>query len=111
MEGCKIRTYGRDSTGTWIEITETSYIWLATLTQTLRLFEQESPFYANYGIPAGSAVQTQVAPDYAVSRTQSQYAGYFASLIVIKTQNTFEPTYNINAVFMDGTVIQNTVAT
>ena len=84
---------------------------MATLVQTLRLNENESPFYANYGIPAQQSVMQQIAPDAAVSRTQSQYSGYFSSLIVMKNPNTFEPSYNINAVFLDGTVYQGTVYT
>jgi len=104
-----MRSYGRDQNGDWVQINETSYIWLATLAQTLRLTPGESPFYAEYGIPSVSSVQNQVPPDAAIARTQSQYSPYFASLTVIK-QNTFEPTYRINAVFKDGTVISNVVA-
>jgi hypothetical protein len=106
-----MRTYGVDpKTGNWVEVTETSYIWLATLAQTLRLNQGESPFYANYGIPAENSVLTQIPPDFAINRTQSQYAPYFASLTVIKQQNTLNPTYNINAVFLNGTTISTVVA-
>ena len=111
MRGLEIRTYGRDPDGNWVEITETSYVWLATLTQSLRLFQNESPFYANYGLPAQTSIRTQTAPDYAIAITQSQFAPYFASLIVMKTPNTYAPQYTINAVFTNGTVIQSTVAT
>ena len=106
-----MRTYGVDpKTEQWVEITETSYIWLATLAQTLRLNQGESPFYANYGIPAHTSVMTQIPPDLAVNRTQTQFAPYFASLTVVKQQNTLNPTYNINAVFQNGTTISTTVA-
>lgn len=104
-----MRSYGRDENGNWVEITSDSYVWLATLAQTLRLTPGESPFYADYGIPGLSSVQNQIPPDAAVSRTQSQYSPYFASLTVLKLP-TFEPTYKINAVFQDGTIISNTVA-
>jgi hypothetical protein len=105
-----MRSYGVNAEGQWVEITETSYIWLATLAQTLRLSENESPFYANYGIPAQKSVQTQIPPDVAINRTQQQYAPYFASLSVIKQQNVVNPTYNISAIFQNGTTIQTTVA-
>ena len=106
-----MRTYGVDpSTGQWIEITQAGYIWLATLAQTLRLEQGESPVYGNYGIPAQQSVMTQIAPDSAVNRTQTQYAPYFASLTVLKQQNAANPTYNINAVFQNGTTISTTVA-
>ena len=105
-----MRTYGKDQNGKWVEITQTSYVWLATLAQTLRLNQGESPYYANYGIPAHDSVMTQVAPNAAINRTQQQYAPYFASLSVLKDPNTVNPTYRINAVFQNGTLIQTTVA-
>jgi len=92
-------------------IVDVSYIWLATLVQTLRLNTNESPFYSNYGIPAERSVHTQIAPDLALNTIQSQFAPYFASLAIIKQQNTTQPTYNISAVFLNGTVIQTVVAT
>ena len=107
-----MRTYGVDpNTQQWVEVTNTSYVWLATLAQTLRLNQGESPFYANYGIPAQNSVHTQIPPDLAVNRTQTQYAPFFASLTVLKQQNTANPTYNISAVFQNGTTISSQVAT
>lgn len=106
-----MRTYGVDPSGQWVEIQETGYVYLATLAQTLRLNEGESPFYANYGIPAQNSVYTQVPPDLAVNRTQTQYAPFFANLTVVKQQNALNPTYNISAVFQNGTTISSTVAT
>jgi hypothetical protein len=97
-----MRTYGRTSTGQWVEITDTDYVWLATLAQTLRLQQGESPFYANYGIPAIQSVISQIAPDAAVARTQMQFAKYFASLSVTRILAAKNPTYNIRAVFPNG---------
>jgi len=105
-----LRTYGKTDSGQWVEVTETGYIWLATLAQTLRLNEGESPFYANYGIPAQQSVMSQIAPDAAINRTQTQYAPYFATLTIAKQPNATEPTYNISAIFQNGTVIQSQVA-
>jgi hypothetical protein len=106
-----MRTYGKNADGVWKEVTETSYVWLATLAQTLRLNEKESPFYSNYGIPAHDSVMTQVAPDLAVNRTQSQYAPYFANLSVVRNLNATQPTYNVSAVFQNGTTFQSEVVT
>lgn len=107
-----MRSYGRDDAGNWLEIDETSLIWLATLTQTLRLVQGESQFYAGYGLPAIQSVVTQIAPDAAVARTQAQYAPYFASLTVQRDNTAIEPTYNVRAVFLDGTLSEEiTVAT
>lgn len=106
-----MRTYGKNESGQWVEIDNTSYIWLATLAQTLRLNQGESPFFANYGIPAIGAVLAQVAPNAAINRTQQQYAPYFSSLSVYKDATQTDPTYRINAVFQDGTTLQTSVAT
>lgn len=92
-------------------IVDVGYIWLATLAQTLRLNTKESPFYANYGIAAEQSVQTQIAPTVDITRTQQQYAPYFASLTIFKQPNTLNPTYNILAIFLNGTTIQTVIAT
>lgn len=106
-----MRSYGRDSLGTWVEITDPNYVQLATLAQVLRLQQGESPFYANYGIPAKQSVMAQIAPDAAVARTQAQFSPYFANLAVSRVTGTMIPTYNISAIFQNGTVVQSTVAT
>lgn len=106
-----MRTWGRNSTGDWIEITETGAVWLATLVQTLRLGQGESPFYANYGIPAQQSVASQIAPDAAVARTQSQYIGFFASLIVAAVPGAVQPTYTVQAIMKNGQAINSKVAT
>jgi hypothetical protein len=104
-----MRSYGRDEDGKWVQIDAPDYIYLATLVQTLRLSQNESPIYGNYGIPAQQSVLTRVAPDAAVSRTQSQYASYFASLTVVKDQAIFEPTYYVTAIFKNGHVVRQIV--
>jgi hypothetical protein len=92
-------------------IVDVGYIWLATLAQTLRLNTKESPFYSNYGIAAEQSVQTQIAPTIDITRTQQQFAPYFQSLTIFKQPNTVNPTYNITAVFLNGTTIQTVIAT
>jgi len=106
-----MRSYGRNSLGVWVEITDPNYVQLATLVQTLRLQQGESPFYANYGIPAKQSVMSQLAPDAAVNRTQAQYSQYFANLSVARVVSATSPTYDIRAIFQNGTVIQSTLAT
>jgi hypothetical protein len=106
-----MRSYGRNASGIWVEIDDTNYIWLATLAQCLRLGLGESPFYAGYGIPGQQSVQTQIAPDAAVAKTQAQFAQYFSALAVSRVAGASVPTYNVTAIFKNGTVIQSTVAT
>jgi len=92
-------------------IVDVGYIWLATLAQTLRLNTKESPFYANYGIAGEQSVQSQIAPTIDITRTQSQFSSYFSSLTIFKQPNTTNPTYNVTAVFLNGTTIQSVIAT
>ena len=107
-----MRSYGIDpATNKWTTITDPSYIYLATVAQTLRLALGESPFYGNYGIPAQQSVINQIAPNLAVNNTQNQYAPYFASLSMTSQSIVPQPTYAISAVLQNGTTIQTTVAT
>lgn len=114
-----MRTYGRitksDGSTSWIEIDESpagnfEYGYLTTLIQCLKLNLGESPFFANYGIPAQRSVVTQIYPDFYVTQTQQQFSPYFASLLVSKQQMALDPTYDISVVLTNGTTIQETVA-
>jgi len=106
-----MRTWGRDAAGVWYEITDTSRVWLATLVQTLRLEQNESPLYGNYGLPARQSVNTQIAPDAAVARTQAQYAPYFASVVVSADTTAQQPTYAVNATALNGDPITEPIYT
>lgn len=111
-----MRTWGRQkqpngSWGPWIKITENQFVWLATLVQSLRLNQNESPLYGNFGIPAQASVTTQIAPDAAVARMQAYYVQYFASLAISAVPLSVEPTYNVEVVLNDGTILNETVAT
>lgn len=112
------RTWGRvtDIYGnkTWqVVTTDTSgfddYVWVTTLIQCLKLNLGESPFFANYGIPARHSVVTQIAPDYYVQRTQQQFARHFANLMVAKSPHHTNPTYNINLVTSFGSKIATSI--
>lgn len=76
---------------------------LVWLVQVLLLYLGESPFYAQYGIPAKQSVATQQAPDFYVARTQAQFAPYFASLIITRIQGPPDtPTYVVNVTLNNG---------
>jgi hypothetical protein len=87
-----MRTYGRTQdvlTGKkkwWIVVTDAGgfndSVYLTDLAQVLKLNLGESPFFANYGIPAHESVMTQIYPNFYLARTQQQFAGFFASLIL-----------------------------
>ena len=106
-----MRTYGRitnpDGSKTWQEVTTDANgfndaVWLTTLCQVLLLNLNESPFYANYGLPDQQAIIQQVAPDYYVFRTQQLFARYFASLIIAKDPAADQPTYTVSVITQQG---------
>ena len=114
-----MRTYGRttnqDGSKTWVKVESdpltgsNSWVYVTTLCQALLLNLGESPFYADYGLPAEQSVIQQIAPDFYVSRTQQRFAQFFASLIVAKDPAADHPTYNINATLFEGTPASVTV--
>lgn len=119
-----MRTYGRvtnpDGSQTWVEVStqpdgSNGYVYTTTLIQCLKLVLGESPFYANYGIPAQTSIVQQIFPDYYVTQTQNQFSQFYTSLIVAKVPNTDPvnpmPIYNIAAVLPNGTKFQTQVAT
>ncbi|MDS1913343.1 MULTISPECIES: hypothetical protein [Enterobacter] len=114
-----MRTWGRvaDKGGNkkWVLVEQDdsgdfSYGWLTTLIQTLKLGLGESPFYAQYGIPAQQSIVQQIYPDYYVNMTQQQFSGYFASLAITKLNGAQNPTYRIDVVFFNGVSYRQDVA-
>lgn len=104
------RTYNEDGTYQWVKVStapdgNNDLVWLTTLIQCLKLNLGESPFYANYGIPARPAVIQQIFPDFYVFRTQQQFAQYFASLIITKL-NDPTPHYRVNVTLNNGVKAQ-----
>jgi hypothetical protein len=121
-----MRTYGRTRnvlTGkkTWWLVTTDANgyndsVYLTTLAQVCKLNLGESPFFANYGIPAHPSIITQVHPDFYMVRTQQQFISYFASLILTKQENAVDddgrpaPSYLINVLTNYGSMIGVIVA-
>lgn len=104
-----MRTYGRDSTGKWVQVDTDANgfddaVWLTTLVQCLKLSPEESPFYSQYGIPAVASVVQQVIPTFYVSRMQGFFSQYFSSLQIALTQID-PPIYTISAITNSGSKI------
>ncbi len=116
-----MRTFGKDANGTWVEVATDSaghddMVWVTSLIQAIKLSPNESPFYANVGIPAQQSIVTQLFPDFYVAQLQSQYAQYFASLSISRvpnapTDNPATPSYQVNIVTNRGAIINQTIAT
>jgi hypothetical protein len=111
----QLRTYGRVGQvnglgGTWQVVTTDANgfndaVYLTTICQVLKLARNEDPFFANYGIPAQQSVISQTFPDLAAAQTQTQFAPFFASLVITRVQGSNPPVYNVSAVSHSGAII------
>ena len=104
-----MRTYGRDPSGKWVMVTTddngfNDQVYLTTLVQNLKLVPQESPFFANNGIPASGSVIQQILPTFYVNRLQQQFSKYFSSLL-IALMDVDPPVYNISVITNSGAKI------
>lgn len=116
-----MRVWGRPknpdgSYGPWMAVVtdingDSSNCYLTALCQAIKLNLNESPFFANTGIPQVQTIATQVFPDLYLSQIQRQYAQYFASLTIVRAQGSNPPQYNISAVCNSGAILNTTVAT
>jgi hypothetical protein len=112
-----MRTWGRilqNGELVWQAVTTDQYgnndlVYVTTLCQCLLLNLGESPFFANYGIPAQQSVMQQIYPDYYVTLTQQAFAPYFTSLVISRT-STSPPTYAVNVLTHSGVQLSATVA-
>ena len=114
-----MRVYGRlpsttSTPGAWIEITTDANgyndaVYITALVQCLKLSLNESPFWANWGIPAQQSVVTQIFPDFYVALMQQRFSQYFASLTITKVASR-TPTYDINIVTNQGAIVEMSIA-
>jgi len=76
----------------------------------LSLSLNEDPSFSQFGIPAIQSVQTGVPPDFYVSRMQSAFSPYFASLTVVRADDANgDPVYNIACMFHNGVELNASV--
>ncbi len=120
-----MRTYGRIQdvlTGqkTWVTVTSDAngfndMVMLTALAQCLKLNLGESPFWADWGIPAYASIITQIAPDLYLALMQQRFAPYFMTLMLQKMNNVFDeagrpsPYYAITIVTNYGATLETTV--
>jgi hypothetical protein len=120
-----MRTYGRIQdvlTGkkTWVKVETGPHgfndmVMLTTLVQTLKLNLGESPFWADWGIPAYTSIVTQIAPDLYMALMQQRFAPYFMTLMLQKMPNARDeagrpaPYYAITVITNYGATLETVV--
>lgn len=113
-----MRIYGRvpvdptipDGPKRWVVVTTdkngfNDACYITALAQTLKLNLGESPFWANYGIPAKQSVLQQIMPDFYAVFTQQYYSQFFAALTIAKDPAALDPTYNLYVIPHNGAII------
>jgi hypothetical protein len=118
-----MRTYGRivpdplyPDVRKWVVVTTDAngfddMVWATTVIQVIKLNLGESPFFANYGIPAHPSVVMQFAPDYYMNFTQQQFASHFLSLLISKQPDAVDedgipsPSYLVNIITQYGALL------
>lgn len=80
-------------------------VYLTAMCQTLKLNLMESPFYANFGIPAKQSVIQQIPPDFYAIFIQQYYSQFFAALTIAKDPDALEPTYMIFVITHNGAIM------
>jgi hypothetical protein len=119
------RTWGRtrdtlSGKKTWRQVTTDAQgfddmVMLTTLAQVCKLNLGESPFYADWGIPAQASVITQIYPDFYVQLTQQRFAPFFMSLFLqhlpdaVDETNRPMPHYHFEAVTHYGAYLADDV--
>jgi hypothetical protein len=79
----------------WVEVTTDAngfndMVYLTNMIQVIKLNLGESPFYANWGIPAHASVMTQIAPDFYMTLIQQRFAQNFMLLILTNLPNSVD---------------------
>lgn len=113
------REYNQNGTYQWVEVTTDANgfddaVYITAFCQVLQLQTGESPFYADYGIPAHQSIMQQIFPDYNVYLMQQRYAQYFASLSVQKVNavNRYgspSPVYAVDIITRYGASVSITI--
>jgi hypothetical protein len=113
------REYDINGDYVWKEVSTDSSgfndgVYVTAFAQVLQLQTNESPFYADYGIPAIQSVLNQLFPDLNVSLMQQRYASFFAMLRVQKVNAVNEygsptPVYNVGIITQAGSSISLTI--
>jgi hypothetical protein len=110
-----MRVYGRNpDTGQWMVVQTTAegqddYVYITAMIQCIKLSINESPFWADWGIPAQQSVVQQIFPDFYVTLIQQRYAPFFSRLQITKLQSS-TPTYNVEVVTNQGVALNMSVA-
>lgn len=81
-------------------------IWLQNV---LLLNLNESPFYADWGIPLQQTLATSIFPDYYTSQTQQRFSAYFPSVVITRISSS-DVSYSVNVTTQTGYKVSQNIS-
>jgi len=83
------RIYDANGNPSWVQVSTdangfSDYVYITAFIQCVKLNLGESPFWANFGLPAHQSVVQQLPPDFNVNFIAQFYRQFFASVIVTR---------------------------
>lgn len=83
-----------------------NFIWLQ---QALLLNLNESPFYADWGIPVQQTLATSIYPDYYTAKTQKRFSSYFPSCSISRIPSS-DVSYSVNITTKSGVKVSQSLS-
>lgn len=95
----------------WIIITDPDEIYVFWLIEVLRLILGESPFSADWGIPATETIATNIYPDYYVSIVKEKFAPYFQYLSIERLDHNVDRAvvYKVEIIKLNGQSVSENI--
>ena len=104
-----MKTFGFDSVGNIITVTNNDEVALLCLIHTLKANPREMPFHSDIGIPDQESVVAQVLPTFHANVVVERFKKYFNDLRVTKIEDYPKFSYQIDVVMKNGVEITRIV--
>ena len=105
-----MKTFGFDSSGNIITVTNNDEAALLCLIHTLKANPREMPFHNDIGIPDQESVIAQVLPTFHMNVVIEKFKKYFNDLRVVKIEDYPKFSYQIDVTMKNGVEITRIVS-
>ncbi len=88
------RIYNANGKQTWVKVSAddqgfSDYVYITAFLQCVKLNLAESPFWANFGLPAHASIAQQLPPDFNMNFIAQFFRQFFASVIVTRAPPSY----------------------
>ena len=104
-----MKTFGFDSNGNIVTVTNTDEVALLCLIHTIKTNPREMPFHNDIGIPDQESVVAQVLPTYHMNIIIERFKKYFDDLKITKIEDYPKFAYQIDVTLKNGTELTRVV--